>query len=164
MPHTIDQIDRQLLDLLQAQGRMSHHDLAQHVGLSAPAVGERVRKLEERGVIRNFSVVVDPKRLGLDVTAFIAIGIAGSQYFEAFIAQALASDAVLECHAVTGNGSHLVKIRTASTSTLETLLAEIQSWPGVQWTTTSIVLSTQKETSRIALAGPTEHAAPAGDD
>lgn len=162
MPHSIDQIDRQLLDLLQGHGRMSHHDLAQRVGLSAPAVGERVRKLEERGVIRHFSVTVDPKRLGLDVTAFIAIGIAGSQYFEPFVAHAEAADEVLECHAVTGSGSHLLKIRTASTSTLELLLAEIQSWPGVQWTTTSIVLSTQKETSRIALAASADQVAPTG--
>jgi len=142
---------------------MSHHDLAQQVGLSGPAVGERVRKLEERGVIRHFTVVADPKRLGLDVTAFISIGIAGSQYFDAFIAQAEASPEVLECHAVTGSGSHLLKIRTASTSTLEVLLAEVQSWPGVQWTTTSIVLSTQKESSRIALAGASQQPAATSD-
>ena len=60
---------------------------------------------------------------------------------------------VLECHSVTGQGSHLLKIRTDSTSTLEGLLAEIQAWPGVQWTTTSIVLSTIKETSALSL-GP----------
>jgi Lrp/AsnC family transcriptional regulator, leucine-responsive regulatory protein len=58
---------------------------------------------------------------------------------------------VLECHSITGQGSHLLKIRTENTSTLEVLLAEIQAWPGVQWTTTSIVLSTMKETSYLDL-------------
>ena len=58
---------------------------------------------------------------------------------------------VLECHSITGQGSHVLKIRTDSTSTLEALLAEIQSWPGVQWTTTSIVLSTIKETAALTM-------------
>jgi Lrp/AsnC family leucine-responsive transcriptional regulator len=58
---------------------------------------------------------------------------------------------VLECHSITGQGSHLIKIRTESTSGLEGLLAEIQSWPGVQWTNTSIVLSTVKETAALGL-------------
>ena len=58
---------------------------------------------------------------------------------------------MLECHSITGQGSHLIKIRTESTSGLEALLAEIQSWPGVQWTNTSIVLSTVKETVTLGL-------------
>lgn len=136
---------------------MSQHDLAQEVGLSGPAVGERLRKLEERGIIQHFSVALNPKKLERDVTAFVFVGINGSKYFPAFLAEANANGEVLECHSVTGQGSHLLKIRTASTSTLETLLAEIQSWPGVQWTTTSIVLSTMKETSRLDM---TEFGAP----
>lgn len=149
----LDDTDLRLLDLLQENGRTSQHDLAQAVGLSSPAVGERVRKLEERGIIRRFTVVVDPKRLGRDVTAFIAVGMAGSPHYAEFRDRVLAHPEVLECHSITGQGSHLLKIRTDSTSTLEGLLAEIQAWPGVQWTTTSIVLSTVKETSALAL-GP----------
>jgi Lrp/AsnC family transcriptional regulator, leucine-responsive regulatory protein len=148
----IDRIDAKLLTLLQEHGRTSQHDLAQAVGLSAPAVGERLRKLEERGVIRHFTVVVDPRRLDQDVTAFVFVGINGSRFYDDFLEQANRCAQVLECHSVTGQGSHLLKIRTASTSTLEALLAEIQSWPGVQWTTTSIVLSTIKETSRLDLS------------
>lgn len=133
----------------------AQHDLAQHVGLSDPAVGERLRKLEERGIIQHFTVVLDPKKLGRDVTAFIAVGINGSRYYPGFQERVAACPEILECHSVTGRGSHLLKIRTASTSALEELLAEVQSWPGVQWTTTSIVLSTIKETSRIELDTPT---------
>src|SRR3712207_9351763 len=63
----------------------------------------------------------------------------------------LAHAEVLECHSITGQGSHLLKVRTDSTSGLEALLAEIQSWPGVQWTNTSIVLSTVKESGALRL-------------
>lgn len=157
-PARLDEIDLRLLDLLQRHGRTSQHDLAQDVGLSSPAVGERLRKLEERGIIRQFTVMVDPKRLGRDVTAFISVGINGSRHYAEFRAHVMAHPEVLECHSITGQGSHLLKIRTDSTSTLEGLLAEIQAWPGVQWTTTSIVLSTIKETSVLALAPR-----PAGD-
>lgn len=152
-PNRLDETDLRLLEMLQENGRTSQHDLAQAVGLSSPAVGERVRKLEERGIIRRFTVVVDPKRLGRDVTAFIAVGMAGSPHYPEFRERVMAHGEVLECHSITGQGSHLLKIRTDSTSTLEGLLAEIQAWPGVQWTTTSIVLSTIKETSDLRL-GP----------
>ncbi|HEX8904383.1 MAG TPA: Lrp/AsnC family transcriptional regulator [Longimicrobiaceae bacterium] len=148
----LDEIDLRLLEMLQQHGRTSQHDLAVAVGLSSPAVGERVRKLEERGIIRQFTAVVDPKLLGRDVTAFIFTGIAGSQFYPEFRRRVAEHPEVLECHSVTGQGSHLLKIRTDSTSTLEALLAEIQSWPGVQWTTTSIVLSTIKETAALAMA------------
>lgn len=146
-----DEIDRGMLRMLQENGRVSQHDLSAAVGLSSPAVGDRLRKLEERGIIRHFTAVLDPRRIGLDVTAFIFVGMAGSQYYPNFRERAVAHAAVLECHSVTGQGSHLLKIRTESTSTLEAFLAEVQSWKGVQWTTTSIVLSTVKETSQLPL-------------
>ena len=148
-PNRLDEIDIRLLEMLQEHGRTSQHDLAQAVGLSSPAVGERLRKLEERGIIRQFTVLVDPRRVGRDVTAFIFVGMAGSQYYPEFRARVDGHPEVLECHSITGQGSHLLKIRTESTSTLEALLAEIQSWPGVQFTTTSIVLSTIKETAAL---------------
>ncbi len=152
---TLDEIDLKLLTLLQDDGRMSQHDLAEAVGLSSPATGERLRKLEERGIIRGFTAVLDPKQLGADVTAFIAVGIDGSRFYLDFVEHAQAHPEIQECHAVTGQGSHLIKIRTRDTSTLERLLAEIQSWPGVHWTTTSIVLSSLKESTRISMGNVT---------
>jgi Lrp/AsnC family leucine-responsive transcriptional regulator len=159
-PARLDDIDIRLLEMLQEHGRTSQHDLAQAVGLSSPAVAERLRKLEERGIIRQYTVMVDPRRVGRDVTAFIFVGINGSHHYPAFRQNVARHPEVLECHSVTGQGSHLLKIRTDSTSTLEGLLAEIQAWPGVQWTTTSIVLSTIKETSALSL-GPRAAAEPA---
>jgi Lrp/AsnC family leucine-responsive transcriptional regulator len=150
MPH-MDRVDAELLALLQENGRMSQHDLAKSVGLSAPAVGERLRKLEERGIIRRFAAVLDPKKLGHDITAFLFVGMAGSRYYPEFRSRVAALAEVQECHSVTGQGSHLLKIRVENTAALERLLAEIQAWPGVQWTTTSIVLSTLKETTSLPI-------------
>lgn len=147
----LDEIDVKILNHLQEDGRMSQQDLADAVGLSSPATGERVRKLVDRGVIRGFAAVVDPKRVGRDVTAFVSVGIDGSEYFSRFVEKAVAAPEVLECHAITGSGSHVLKTRTTNTSTLEQLLARIQSWPGVSWTTTNVVLSVAKETSRIVM-------------
>ncbi|HEU4559231.1 MAG TPA: Lrp/AsnC ligand binding domain-containing protein, partial [Longimicrobium sp.] len=84
-----------------------------------------------------------------DVTAIIFTGITGSQFYPEFRRRAVEHPEILECHSITGQGSHVLKIRTDDTSSLEALLAEIQSWPGVQWTTTSIVLSTIKETAAL---------------
>jgi Lrp/AsnC family leucine-responsive transcriptional regulator len=147
----MDGIDVQILGMLQENGRVSQHDIARAVGLSAPAVSERVRKLEERGVIRGYTALLDPRALGQDITAFIAVGISGSRHHPDFRARATELPEVAECHSVTGEGSHLLKVRVGNTAGLESLLAEIQAWPGVQWTTTSLVLSTVKETMGIAL-------------
>jgi Lrp/AsnC family transcriptional regulator, leucine-responsive regulatory protein len=146
-----DEIDLRLLDLLQEHGRIAQQELAQAVGLSSPAVGERLRKLEERGLIRRYTALVDATLLGRDVTAFIFVGVSGSPNFPAFLEKATSCPEVMECHSITGQGSHVLKIRTENTSTLETLLAEIQAWPGVQWSSTSIVLSTMKETMKLQL-------------
>lgn len=147
----LDEIDLKILNLLQEDGRMSQQDLADSVGLSSPATGERVRKLVDRGVIRGFAAIVDPKKVGRDVTAFVSVGIDGSEYFSRFVEKAVEAPEVLECHAITGSGSHVLKTRTTNTSTLEQLLARIQSWPGVSWTTTNVVLSVAKETARIVM-------------
>lgn len=157
MPN-IDKIDAQLLELLQDNGRISQHDLARAVGLSSPAVADRLRKLEDRGIIRQYTAVLDPRRLGLDITGFISVGISGSRHYAEFRRRATELPEVLECHSVTGEGSHLLKIRVENTAVLERLLAEIQAWPGVQWTTTSLVLSTLKETGRVPAASQLEGA------
>ena len=141
----MDAIDVRLVSLLQASGRVSQNELAHAVGLSAPAVAERIRKLEDRGVIRQYTAVVDPRTIGMDVTAFVSVVINGSRYYNGFTQKVESEPEVLECHSVTGSGSHLLKIRTSTTASLERLLSDIQSWAGVQSTTTSVVLSTLKE-------------------
>ncbi len=142
----LDGTDLAILSVLQRDGRVALGSLAEQVGLSGPAVAERVRKLEERGVIRGFMASVDPERLGLDIAAFIQVRVDSSATYPAFIAAAAKHPEVLECHAITGEASHLLKIRTHNTASLETLLGEIQRWPGVVSTRTNLVLSSHKET------------------
>ena len=147
----IDEIDVKILEMLQHMGRTRRNDLAEAVGLSLPSVSERLRKLEEAGVISGYHATVDPKKVGRDITAFIFITIDSSRHYHQFIEHALASDEILECHAITGEGSHLLKVRTHNTASLEKLLAKVQTWAGVLSTRTNVVLSSSKETLRLKL-------------
>lgn len=152
VPNQIDEIDAKILELLQERGRMKRNAVAEEVGLSVSAVSERMRKLEERGVLQGYYAIVDAKRLHLDITAFIRVSVDGSEHYPDFVEQITAMDTVLEVHSITGEGSHILKIRTRNTTTLERLLSRIQALPGVSGTATSIVLSTFKETRTV----PTE--------
>lgn len=148
----LDETDIKILDLLQKHGRTRRNDLAEKVGLSLPAVSERLRKLEESGIISGYFAKVDHKQLGKDITAFVIVTVDSSKHFNAFIDHVENTDDILECHAITGEGTHILKVRTENTGSLEKLLAKIQSWQGVVKTTTSLVLSTTKETFRIKIS------------
>jgi Lrp/AsnC family leucine-responsive transcriptional regulator len=128
---------------------MKRNEIAEHVGLSLPSVSERMRKLEERGVIHGYHARLAPRRLNFDIAAFISVRVDGSKNYEGFIERASALPEVLEVHSITGEGSHLLKVRLKNTAALERLLYNIQRWPGVHGTLTSMVLSTFKETSNL---------------
>lgn len=149
-----DDIDLKILEILQNNGRTRRTELAEAVGLSVPAASERLRKLEEQGVIRGYHAHLDPAKLGVDITAFVLVSVDSSRHYQSFLDHAAGLDEILEVHAVTGEGTHLLKIRTANTRTLEKLLSRIQAWPGVVHTTTSMVLSSPKESYRLRLARP----------
>ncbi|MEX0602929.1 MAG: Lrp/AsnC ligand binding domain-containing protein, partial [Bacteroidota bacterium] len=89
------------------------------------------------------------KRLGKDITAFVLVTVDSSKHFSSFVENANHADEILECHAITGEGTHMLKVRTENTASLEKLLGKVQSWQGVTKTTSSLVLSTTKETMRI---------------
>jgi len=146
---SIDEIDVKILELLQEDGRMQRSDVAEVVDLSISAVSDRMRKLEERGVIQGYRAVVDAKRLHLDITAFIRVSVEGSERYSGFVDRVSDMEQVLEVHSITGEGSHLLKVRTTNTTTLERFLSDIQAIPGVTHTTTSIVLSSFKETRTV---------------
>jgi Lrp/AsnC family leucine-responsive transcriptional regulator len=145
----LDGIDTTIIEILQKKGRTRRNDLAEAVGLSLPSVSERLRKLEENGYITGYFATVDPRKLGKDICAFIFVTVDSSRHYPGFLEHAHANDEILECHAITGEGSHLLKVRTANTASLEKLLAKIQAWSGVLNTRTNLVLSTSKETMRI---------------
>ncbi len=145
----LDDIDLTIIDVLQHSGRTRRNDLAERVGLSLPSVSDRLRKLEKLGYITGYHATVDAKRLGKDITAFVFVTVDSSRHYHQFIEHAAALEDVLECHAITGEGTHLLKVRTANTASLEKLLSRIQAWSGVVSTRTDLVLSTAKETLRI---------------
>jgi len=145
----LDDIDLTIIDVLQQSGRTRRNDLAERVGLSLPSVSDRLRKLEKLGYITGYHATVDAKRLGKDITAFVFVTVDSSRHYHQFIEHAAAQDDILECHAITGEGTHLLKVRTANTASLEKLLSRIQAWSGVVSTRTDLVLSTAKETFHV---------------
>lgn len=145
----LDAVDRRILAALQANARASFAEIGQAVGLSAPSVHARVRKLERRGVIRGYTAVVDPAALGFGITAFVAITQASGYHWEDIERAVEALPAVEECHSVTGDDSYLLKVRVADTAALEALLRQINATDGVARTRTLVVLSTPFERRRI---------------
>ncbi|MGA2668632.1 MAG: Lrp/AsnC family transcriptional regulator [Ignavibacteria bacterium] len=140
-----DNTDIKILELLQNNSRIKRNEISEVIGLSIPSITDRLRKLETNGIIESYLTKLNPKLLGKDITAFIFITVDSSIHYKEFVTHAMQTPEVLECHSITGDGTHLIKVRTENTSTLEKLLSKIQSWKGVHSTRTSIVLSTHKE-------------------
>jgi len=157
----LDQIDLKILSILQNDGRRRLADIADDVDLSAPAVMERVKKLEASGVIRGYQALVDGKKVGKDITAFIGVSIGNQGDMEKFAGQMMRYGDVLECHHVTGDESFILKVKSANTNALEKLLAEIRSVDGVTRTVTKVVLSTAKEGQALELDAGLAEAPPA---
>ena len=147
----LDATDLRILDLLQENCKRPLAAIGEKVGLSAPAVMERVHKLEEAGVVLGYVALLDARLLGMDVTAFIGVSVTHPRMIGAFEREVTHIDSVLECHHVTGAHTLLLKVRTENTETLEELIDRIRSVEGVTRTETNVVLSTQSERPRIPL-------------
>lgn len=146
----LDATDRSILELLQENCKQPLAAIGEKVGLSAPAVVERIHKLEEAGVIRSYTALLDARRLGKDVTAFIGVA-AAPDALRSVEGAVAGMDEVLECHHVTGAHTLLLKVKTHNTASLERLIESVRSLTGVSRTETMVVLSTQTERTRIAL-------------
>jgi Lrp/AsnC family leucine-responsive transcriptional regulator len=146
----IDKIDTQILAILQNDARISNAEIARQVGLAPSAVLERVRKMEERGIIRGYSTDIDPHFLDFGLTAFVAVR---TSECGGPAEAALASvPEVLEVHDVAGEDSYWLKIRTKDTEALGKLLREkIKPIPTVLGTRTTVVLETYKETKTLPI-------------
>jgi Lrp/AsnC family leucine-responsive transcriptional regulator len=147
----LDQTDLKILFILQNHGRSRLADIAEEVDLSAPAVMERVKKLESGGIIKGYQALLDAKKVGKDITAFIGVSINHQRDIDNFADQMLRYPDVLECHHVTGDESFILKVKSANTGSLEKLLGEIRSVEGVTRTVTKVVLSTTKESQTLDL-------------
>lgn len=146
----MDAIDHLIVQRLQADGRTTQLELAREVGLSQPSVAERIRKLEEGGVITGYAAKVDATRLGKEITAFVGIGIDHPRNFDGFAEAVRSIDDVLECHRVAGEDTYLLKVKTQNPRTLDDLLTRtLRTIPGVTRTYTTIALRSIKEETRI---------------
>lgn len=142
----MDPKDLEILVALQQDGHCTQQEIAQRVTLSQPAVAERIRKLEERGVITGYVARVDPVQLGNDVTAFVGVGISHPKYFDGFARRVAEIPEIQEAHRIAGRDSYLLKVRTRNTRTLDQLLVGVlRTMPGVTRTETTVVLASIKE-------------------
>lgn len=155
----IDELDRRILAEVQTDCKMPLAQVGKRVGLSAPSVMERIRKLEDAGIIRSYVAVLDSRRVGLDVTAFIGVSVtpAGIGTVEG---QLPSFDEVLECHHVTGGYTLLLKVATANTISLERLISRLRFLEGVVRTETLVVLSTKLERTQVPLPEVASESAP----
>jgi Lrp/AsnC family transcriptional regulator, leucine-responsive regulatory protein len=148
----MDAMDRKTVAHLQAAGRESWIRLGETLGVTGPAAAERVRRLEERGVIRGYAAVLDPKAVGARLTAFVAVTLEHPKHRRAFLKRVESLAEVQECHHVAGDDDYLLKVRCSGTGHLDRVLSEeLKGVPGVLRTRTTIVLGTLKETTVLPL-------------
>ena len=145
----LDDIDLQILRTLQKRGRTKRNELAEEVKLSIPSVSERLNKLEDKKIIEGYYAKLNRKAFNYDIMAFILVMMDSSKHYKNLISNVEKMPEILECHAVLGEGSHLLKALVKNTEALEKVLSVIQSWQGVMGTKTTYVLSTVKETFEI---------------
>lgn len=145
----IDAIDWKILKELQINARITFAELGRRVGLTTPAVIERVRKLEDAEIINGYRADIDTAKVGLPITAFVRMSITGVDYSH-IIDVVQQSDEVLECHRATGGDSFIIKVAVADVGHLQTLIDRLTPY-GI--TTTSIVLSSPVRSRIIENSG-----------
>jgi Lrp/AsnC family transcriptional regulator, leucine-responsive regulatory protein len=143
--HLLDDIGWNILRELQENARIPFSELGRRVGLSTPAVVERVRQMEDAGIIRGFHAEVDPGKLGFDVRAFIRVKVSGGK-LRSFAELVQSCPEVLECHRVTGSESFIVKVAVVDMNHLELVIDELMPYVA---TTTSMILSSPIEWSAV---------------
>jgi len=147
----LDEIDLRLLDALQRGGRSTYAELGAHIGLRPPAVHERVKRLEARGLVTGYGARVDSRRLGLGLSAFVSVYTTSDVSYDDFHGAVAALPEVSEVHSVAGEESFVLKVVTRSTAHLDDFLSRLKSVPGIARTKTTIVLSTPFERDGIPL-------------
>jgi Lrp/AsnC family leucine-responsive transcriptional regulator len=149
----MDEIDRKIALAVQADGAAGLADLAKVSGLSVSATAERVKRLEERGVIRGWHAALDPAAVGCPLLAFLRVSVRPGKEEAGFRRAMRRHEAVLECHALTGEWNHLVKLRLADTAALEAFLEEeLRPLPGIERLAVELALTSIKETLLLPVA------------
>ncbi|QDR79436.1 Lrp/AsnC family transcriptional regulator [Sporomusa termitida] len=144
--------DLKIIQRLMNQARTTWADLGALLGLSAPAAADRVRKLEEMGVIKGYTALIDPEAVGYGLAALIAVTLDRSGQKPEFLQMVHTVPEIQECHHIAGAEDYILKVRCTSTRDLERLISEeIKSLPGIR-TRTTVILSTIKETPVLPVA------------
>jgi Lrp/AsnC family leucine-responsive transcriptional regulator len=147
----LDTLDLKLLRILMKQGRATWSDLAAEIEMSSPAVAERVRRLEEKGVIKTYEAVIDPELVGNTCTAFVAVTLEKTEQRADFLDLIKILDEVQECHHIAGDYDYLLKVRTQDTKDLDRVIScELKALPGIK-TRTTIVMNSLKETTQLPI-------------
>jgi Lrp/AsnC family leucine-responsive transcriptional regulator len=142
----MDQIDRQILDMLQENARVSASEISKGVALSLPAVTERIKKLEESGMIEHYSIHINRQTAGFHLLALVYVSIEHNAQIEPFREKIVAFPQVLECHHIAGDYDYLLKLLLRDTAELEDFLSrQLKAIAGVARTNTQVILSTLKE-------------------
>ena len=147
----LDQIDRDILNILQMEGRSSASHIADEINMSIPAVTDRIKKLQDSGVIMGFTTLLNHRKVGLDVSAFITVISESSSHYSDVVRQANKTPEIVQCFTTTGNGSHVLLAITENSTSLEKLLRIIQNWPGVMRTETQMILSSYKNINALKI-------------
>lgn len=152
MDQSLDRTDLEILRMLQEDGRIANAEIARRIDMAPSAVYSRIQKLEERGVIRGYTALIDPGALGLGLVAFVRLRSAEGARPDDFIEPLSDLPEVQELHRVVGEDCFFLKVRVEDTDALATLLDEkISVLPAVASTQTTIALSTAKDTLRVPL-------------
>jgi Lrp/AsnC family transcriptional regulator, leucine-responsive regulatory protein len=147
----VDQLDLQLLDALQRNGRSTFAELGELVSLKAASVHERVKRLEARGFVRGYTARLDSRLLGLSLTAFVSCYTSAKTDYDNFNEAVSSLPEVCEVHSVAGEESFILKVMTRSTVELDDFLSRLKKIAGIERTKTTIVLSTPFERGGITL-------------
>lgn len=149
----MDSIDKQILRALMREGRATWAALADVTGLSAAAVAQRVKRLEQAGVIRGYAALVDPDEVGAGLLAYVAVRFADPKHRAAFLKAVTTLPWVQECHHTAGEMDYLLKVRCRGTKELERLITvELKDRCKVTESRTSVVLASSKETTELSVA------------
>ncbi|MGB3296880.1 MAG: Lrp/AsnC family transcriptional regulator [Phormidesmis sp.] len=153
----VDKLDCQILAALTHNGRVRWSALAEQFGVSAPAIADRVRRLENAGAIAGYTAQLNAEQLGIELTAFITVTLEHPRYRQKFVDYVQASDRTQSCHHIVGEGDYLLKVRCRGTADLEQLLSEeLKALPGISQTRTTISLSTVKDRASLPIALPAD--------
>lgn len=142
----LDETDKKIIEILQEDGRISMKDLGKLIGLTSPAVSERIKRLENCGIISGYKAIINPDALGRNIKAFIHISLPGSQSYAEFLENAKSDPRIVECHHITGDDCSLLKVLVRNMQELENVIDSIKK---IGSTKTSVILSTPIQAKSI---------------